>query len=111
MLTNPDNQCCAICGENRYTERAHILPKFLFKSSGKNADLFDFKGKNIVLLCPTHHKLYDHHKLNPFEKEKLSKLVYGMIPEMLRIGDDGYLGFSREVCSFYRWFNKFKEIW
>lgn len=52
------NLPCEICGENRSTDRCHIVPS-------------KFKGtaeiNNILILCPTHHRLFDRCMLSKAE--------------------------------------------
>ncbi len=52
------NTPCEICGENRSTDQCHIIPR---KYGGTlNAD-------NILILCPTHHRLLDRFMLSRAE--------------------------------------------
>lgn len=53
---------CEICGENRVTHYCHIIPL----SEGGPSD-----AKNYVYLCPTHHHLFDHNRLDKEEWQKL----------------------------------------
>jgi len=52
------NMPCEICGENRSTDRCHIMPNHL-GGSAMNA--------NLLILCPTHHRLFDRHMLSRAE--------------------------------------------
>jgi len=52
------NLPCEICGENRSTDNCHILPNHM----GGPADI-----KNLLILCPTHHRLFDRHMLSRSE--------------------------------------------
>ncbi len=52
------NLPCEICGENRSTDRCHIIPAKL----GGTAD-----ADNILVLCPTHHRLLDRFMLSKAE--------------------------------------------
>lgn len=54
---------CEICGENRATEKCHILPRRM----GGSLAL-----ENIFILCPTHHSLLDRYLLSPAEFSKLN---------------------------------------
>ncbi|MHB8150022.1 MAG: HNH endonuclease signature motif containing protein [Desulfobulbia bacterium] len=49
---------CEICGENRTTDNCHILPNHM----GGPASI-----KNLLVLCPTHHRLFDRHMLSRSE--------------------------------------------
>jgi hypothetical protein len=53
---------CEICGENRATDVCHIIPSRLrgVKTMG-----------NILLLCPTHHRLFDRCMLSEEEWDKI----------------------------------------
>lgn len=49
------NAACEICGENRTIDKCHIIPN---KFGGtRNSD-------NILILCPTHHRLFDRFMLS-----------------------------------------------
>lgn len=62
VTTNLKNKC-AICGESRTTNRCHIIPH---AEGGADYD------ENMVILCPTHHFLFDHNQLSKEEFEKIS---------------------------------------
>lgn len=49
---------CEICGENRSVDRCHIIPKRLGGSASSH---------NIIILCPTHHRLFDRYMLSRAE--------------------------------------------
>jgi len=49
------NIACEVCGENRSTDRCHIIPSQLGGSSEPN---------NILIFCPTHHRLFDRFMLS-----------------------------------------------
>ncbi|MFA5762772.1 MAG: HNH endonuclease signature motif containing protein [Bacilli bacterium] len=52
------NLPCEVCGENRRTEKCHIIPSAL---GGTTMD------GNILVLCPVHHALLDSHMLSKVE--------------------------------------------
>ncbi len=52
------NKPCEICGENRSTDTCHILPRHM----GGPAST-----ENLLILCPTHHRLFDRHMLSRSE--------------------------------------------
>lgn len=52
------NLPCEVCGENRSIDRCHIIPKKLGGSCSSN---------NIIILCPTHHRLFDRFMLSKAE--------------------------------------------
>ena len=52
------NLPCEICGENRSTDNCHILPNRM--GGPANID-------NLLILCPTHHRLFDRHMLSRSE--------------------------------------------
>lgn len=49
---------CEICGYDRFIEMAHIIPS---KDGGT------YHKNNILFLCPNHHRLLDHRKINTSE--------------------------------------------
>lgn len=55
---------CVICGENRITHECHILPA---------ADGGLYHRDNLVILCPLHHHLFDHHRLTESEWQLLQQ--------------------------------------
>lgn len=57
---------CDICGEDRITHACHIIPR---SEGGAN------NIQNFVTLCPLHHHLFDHHRLNEEEWEKLLPIL------------------------------------
>lgn len=57
------NKPCQICGEKRIINYCHIIPR----SEGGDND-----AGNILLLCPTHHFLFDHARLTKSEFNKIS---------------------------------------
>lgn len=54
---------CEICSENRVTHYCHIIPH----SNGGPSD-----EKNYIYLCPNHHHLFDHNRLNKEEWQKIN---------------------------------------
>ncbi|MGL6553815.1 HNH endonuclease signature motif containing protein [Aeromonas jandaei] len=52
------NLPCEICGENRSIDRCHIIPN---KLGGTQEE------ENILILCPTHHRLFDRFMLSKSE--------------------------------------------
>lgn len=52
------NMPCEVCGENRSTDNCHILPNHM----GGTASI-----ENLLILCPTHHRLFDRHMLSRSE--------------------------------------------
>ena len=57
------NPPCEICGENRTTDRCHIIPR---KKGGS------LSYDNTVILCPTHHRLFDRFMLSKEEYTSLN---------------------------------------
>lgn len=49
---------CVVCGEMRITHECHIIPA---------ADAGPYHRDNLVILCPLHHHLFDHHRLTQAE--------------------------------------------
>ena len=49
---------CVICGEDRITHECHVLPA---------ADGGPYHHENLIILCPLHHHLFDHHRLTQVE--------------------------------------------
>lgn len=60
------NPSCEICGENRSIDKCHIIPA---KFGGTcNSD-------NIIILCPTHHRLLDRFMLSKQEYASINWLL------------------------------------
>lgn len=57
-LIRSRNLGCEVCGENRSTDRCHIIPRKLGGS---------WEVTNILVLCPTHHRLFDRFMLSRAE--------------------------------------------
>ncbi|KHA76015.1 hypothetical protein NC77_26615 [Janthinobacterium lividum] len=57
-VINARNLGCEVCGENRSTDKCHIVPNKLGGSAEPN---------NILVLCPTHHRLFDRFMLSRAE--------------------------------------------
>lgn len=53
---------CQICGEKRISNLCHVIPR---KDGGLN------EAGNYIVLCPTHHFLLDHGRLNKDEFEAI----------------------------------------
>lgn len=49
---------CEICGENRAVDLCHILPKYMGGPASND---------NLLILCPTHHRLFDRYMLSRSE--------------------------------------------
>ena len=62
------NRPCQICGEKRIINLCHIVPR----SDGGDNDAL-----NLLLLCPTHHFLFDYARLtkNEFDKISMSSML------------------------------------
>ena len=58
---NPDDRCL-VCGEDRIVDKCHLIPREHSGSSSMD---------NIILLCPTHHFLFDHSGLSEDEFGKI----------------------------------------
>lgn len=62
------NKSCLICNETRVLDACHIIPA---------CEGGDISEENILVLCPTHHRLFDKNKLNDQEynmiKDKVEK--------------------------------------
>jgi hypothetical protein len=57
------NPPCEVCGENRRTDKCHIIPNAL---GGTTSD------GNILTLCPSHHALLDAHMLSEEEWQRIA---------------------------------------
>jgi hypothetical protein len=57
-LIKSRNLSCEVCGENRSTDRCHIIPRKLGGS---------WEIRNVLVLCPTHHRLFDRFMLSRAE--------------------------------------------
>lgn len=113
--SNPLRDKCIICGESRIIQRCHIIPKRLIHRNGVNKDLYDFEGRNTIILCPTHHKLFDTWKMNDKELDIIDPYIKAILNDFLRIGDD-FKDFQpcqqvRVVKNYESWWNKFKNIY
>ena len=62
---------CEICGEDRITNASHILPR----SHGGGGS-----PQNLLYLCPTHHHLFDHHRLSEEEWAKIDLSKKEVLP-------------------------------
>lgn len=60
------NKSCQICGFDRIVEAAHIIPV-----SKKGLNTFD----NLLALCPNHHHLFDHNRLEENEFKLIQEQV------------------------------------
>ena len=65
---------CQICGFDRFTEEAHIIPASL--GGPKTCD-------NMLNLCPNHHKLFDRYLLTRQEMQK----IWAWVKPMLKFAD------------------------
>lgn len=63
---------CEVCGEGRITHFCHIIPR---ADGGPNDD------ENYLYLCPIHHHLFDHHRIN---KEEWAKIDFSKKSESSR---------------------------
>jgi len=72
FLEDPDSMYikdyvpCEICGEKRITHSCHIIPR---------VDGGVLHRDNFVILCPLHHHLFDHSRLNEDEWAILSNII------------------------------------
>ena len=57
---------CEICGEKRITHICHIVPRTYGGALHRD---------NFVILCPLHHHLFDHSRLNEDEWAILSNII------------------------------------
>lgn len=64
LLARP--QVCQLCGFDRYIEWAHLIPA---REGGST------HSANIAMLCPNHHRLFDHGMLNGDELLIMDKLL------------------------------------
>jgi predicted restriction endonuclease len=70
---------CEICGESRAFDICHIIPV------NQNGETVEW---NILILCPTHHRLFDQRKLSDTE--------YNKVADKVLIAKDQ---FSNKVCG------------
>src|SRR3990167_2808461 len=57
---------CYLCGETRQLQQAHIIPSRLF--NGLEYEGVEVKQLNdVIILCPTHHRCFDHNELTEDE--------------------------------------------
>lgn len=65
---------CEICGSNKNVDLAHIIPRSIEKKLPEK-DRWDLLGKNLknlFILCPNHHRLFDRGMLSKSEWDKLT---------------------------------------
>ena len=94
---------CEICGEQRMTQRCHILSRKLdraLKNYVINGILY--QELNILYLCPNHHWALDHNLLTPSELEKIGQKVINMISIIDKVLDKFLFGIDRESNEFYK---------
>lgn len=60
------NKPCEIYGENGTTDKCHILPNHLEDFASTD---------NLLILCPTHHRLFDRHMLSRSEYAQIDWLT------------------------------------
>jgi predicted restriction endonuclease len=58
-------QVCQLCGFDRYVEWAHLIPR---------SDGGTVISDNIAILCPNHHRLFDHGLLSAEEATVIDAL-------------------------------------
>lgn len=86
-VINSRNKSCEICGENRSTDRCHILPARL----GGGAEV-----NNCLILCPTHHRLFDRFMLS---RNEYAAIDWDLKSEPSRIyADEVVLVAHRKFC-------------
>lgn len=61
-----ENLKCCICGFDRAFDFAHLKWR---KDGGR------WTKKNLIILCPNHHRLFDRGKLNPKEKKIIKAVI------------------------------------
>ena len=69
------NKPCVICGEDRYTEKCHIIPAEC-DSALKRLKMYN---ANLIILCPTHHVCFDDGLLTQGEFSKIAEQVYMVV--------------------------------
>lgn len=70
-ILNKDEGKCFFCDEDRWLDRCHLIPRrFTRDLRGDHDCLHD-----VLLMCPTHHRLFDNHKMNETEKSKIKPYV------------------------------------
>lgn len=85
------NPACEICGENRSVDKCHIIPA---KFGGTlNSD-------NIVILCPTHHRLLDRYMLSEYE--------YAAIKWFLKSKPSQYYAENTILANHKKFWNRMK---
>lgn len=63
VLLDSAGRSCLICGETRIVDKCHVIPR---EHKGSNYQ------DNLFFLCPTHHFLFDHHRLSQEEWARLT---------------------------------------
>ncbi len=114
-LLTPQQEICIFCKEKRVLERCHVIPKRFFCKKGINANLYDFEGENVVIMCPTHHKLYDNFCLSSKEKEIILPVLDSKVTHLKDVSYDWedlpLRRKARLIKDFDRWFEKYKNLW
>lgn len=65
-VVNHFGRKCKLCLEDRIINACHLIPA---RFGGK------LTNDNIIILCPNHHFLLDHNKLNEEEKHKIVDII------------------------------------
>ncbi len=70
LVSLPDK--CVLCDETRVLDKCHIFPVW-WSSSFQYDDIKVLPHflRDVMMLCPTHHRLYDRYRLNDAETETL----------------------------------------
>ncbi|MDO8488742.1 MAG: HNH endonuclease signature motif containing protein [Candidatus Omnitrophota bacterium] len=90
---------CLICGETRVVDRCHIISRCMDENSVFQNK--EYRKRNILPLCPTHHKCFDRGKLTQEELGKIKDRILYIINEYKvflesLVKSEEYIGLSRE---------------
>lgn len=88
---------CLICGERRFTERAHFPKR---KRLGE-------EGKETIPLCPTHHKLLENGRLSKSEFEAILQIRFSNQFESV----EKFIEWAHENCYPYNIEDLKRKYW
>jgi hypothetical protein len=89
---------CQICGFDRFTEGAHIIPASL--GGPKTCE-------NMLNLCPNHHKLFDRYLLTRQEMQK----VWAWVKPMLKFADHLAFKWRDKIIRLYSIHPDDDDLW
>lgn len=107
---------CVICGFDRIVDRAHIIPKTIFKNLKGYTKYIDYDSEATIYLCRNHHALFDFGKLTEDEGKKLRESISHFQPVIENLLNSeikpipkkvGRFEIEKAIKRFNRWKEKF----